>query len=1116
MSISKKNTYEEFRKDSTGLETGPTKVQNKKNGNSKQATNESAALLEVYRQENEDLKKKLKGSHIARNNLYFLPMPMFSIDRDFTITYMNRKAAESIKAEPKDCVGKKCYSLFRTAHCNTPECRGKWAMERDGIFSGETVSGQICLGYTASPIKDSNGMITGVMEMMEDITSQKKVVLEITRLSSEAKKGNLSARIDIDIADEEFKPMVKAFNETLDAVINPLNVAADYFDKISAGTIPAKITDTYYGDFNKIKDNLNRCIDGLGGLAESNHVLQRMALNDTTKKVEGNYHGIYAEVAQASNEVRERLLRIQETTENIARGDFRNLEEYHRVGKRCENDHIVPAFTQLMENIQHMTKDAEILSKAALEGKLETRADASKHQGEYRKVVEGVNQTLDSVIGPLNVAAHYVDRISKGDIPERITDKYNGDFNEIKDNLNKCIDALNGLTEEMTRMSAEHNKGDIDVMINTERFQGSYKNMAAGINEMVSGHIAVKKKAMACVQELGRGNFDAQLERFPGKKVFINETIEQLRANLKGLIEDMNKMSDEHNKGDIDVYIDGNKYHGEFKSMAMGVNEMVSGHIAVKKKAMACVAEFGRGNFEAPLERFPGKKAFINETIEQVRVNLKALIADADMLSKAAVEGKLETRADASKHHGDFRKIVQGVNDTLDAVIGPLNVAADYVDRISKGDIPERITDKYNGDFNEIKINLNKCIDAVNLLVADANMLSQAAVEGKLATRADASKHQGDYAKIVSGVNATLDSVVSPINEAMRISEAYSKGDLTARVQIKTSGDFSKFAQYLDNTGTGLTKTVMDISEQVTDLTKSAEEATASAEEVISASKTVAVGASNIGTSTEKGAEGIKQVLKAMEDLAAAVAEVSSNAEVTSNLALKADEQSKKGAELAGRAGGSMVQVTKASQEVAGIITDIKSQMEQIGKIVQLIQNIANQTNLLALNAAIEAARAGDAGRGFAVVATEVKALAQNSQASAENISEMIGALQKKSENAVVAMETATKEVTKGTEQVDDALKAFKEIVTAVGDITNNIQQVAAATEEQSASVEEITASVTEVHSLIESVSREAQASAAATQQVNASMEEIGSIIETVNKISQGVASEMNKFKVAG
>ena len=240
---------------------------------------------------------------------------------------------------------------------------------------------------------------------------------------------------------------------------------------------------------------------------------------------------------------------------------------------------------------------------------------------------------------------------------------------------------------------------------------------------MVFGHIAVKKKAMACIAEFGKGNFEAPLEKFPGKKAFINENIERLRANVKKFIADMTHMSEAHNAGDIDVMIPPEKFEGAYRTMAKGVNDMVFGHIAVKKKAMACIAEFGKGNFEAPLEKFPGKKAFINDTIEQVRTHLKALITDANLLVQAAVDGKLSTRADASKHGGDFRKIVEGINATLDAVIGPLNVSADYVDKISKGNIPPKITDNYNGDFNTIKNNLNQCIDAINALVADANLL---------------------------------------------------------------------------------------------------------------------------------------------------------------------------------------------------------------------------------------------------------------------------------------------------------------------------------------------------------------------------------------------------------
>jgi methyl-accepting chemotaxis protein len=137
------------------------------------------------------------------------------------------------------------------------------------------------------------------------------------------------------------------------------------------------------------------------------------------------------------------------------------------------------------------------LVRAACDGRLAERGRTEEFRGTYRALIEGVNQMLDAVTGPLNVTAEYVDRISKGDLPPKITEAYQGDFNEIKNSLNTCIDSLSGLIAEMNRMSDEHNKGDIDVVIPVERFQGAYRVMAQGVNEMVGGHIAVKKKAMA-------------------------------------------------------------------------------------------------------------------------------------------------------------------------------------------------------------------------------------------------------------------------------------------------------------------------------------------------------------------------------------------------------------------------------------------------------------------------------------------------------------------------------------------------------------------------------------------------------------------------------------------
>lgn len=594
----------------------------------------------------------------------------------------------------------------------------------------------------------------------------------------------------------------------------------------------------------------------------------------------------------------------------------------------------------------------------------------------------------------------------------------------------------------------------------------------------------------------------------------------------------------------------------------------------------------------------------VNGSLKKAADALALMIDDALMLSTAAVEGKLDTRADASRHQGEFRKIVVGVNDTLDAVVNPLNVAAEYVDRISKGEIPAKITDSYIGDFNEIKNNLNQCIDGLqglvqanrslqrmavndhtvrmegqylgifaevaeavnsvqdrvnhvaesihkisegdlseleeyqkigrrsdedrivpglirilnnlNALVSDANLLSKAAVEGKLQTRADASKHYGDYKKIVEGVNSTLDSVVTPVHEALRVSKEYAGYRFTARFDpgLNVSGDWIEFRDALNNIGIQVSAAMSLINQHLMDLSSNAEEATASIEEVSAGAQQIAHNAGSVSSNAEQGSEGIGQVIRAMEDLTVTVSEVSQRAERVSSIASQANEFSKLGITLAEKSEDSMKEITSSSSEVNRIVGDINQEMDEIGKIVRFISDIASQTNLLALNAAIEAARAGEAGRGFAVVAAEVKSLAQDSRQSAENITDMIASLQNKAKDATVAMAHAGETVDEGSRSLAETLEAFNRIAASIEDISRNTMDVASSSEEQAASVEEITASITEVSDLVQNTAKEAGDAAAATQEASASIEQISKVVTNVSGIVEKVSSEISRFTV--
>ena len=356
-------------------------------------------------------------------------------------------------------------------------------------------------------------------------------------------------------------------------------------------------------------------------------------------------------------------------------------------------------------------------------------------------------------------------------------------------------------------------------------------------------------------------------------------------------------------------------------------------------------------------------------------------------------------------------------------------------------------------------------------------------------------------------------SILEPI---LVTSNELAKGDFTARIsdQVKLEGEYIKFRTALANIGGQVSAAIKIVNEQVRELAGNAEEANASAEEITSGAATLAKSSGIVSGNAERSSSGMSQIMRAIDDLSKSVQEVATKTESISKLTGVANTLSKNGAELAQKAEHGMGSITKSAGDVEVIINEVKQQMEEIGKIVGLISDIADQTNMLALNAAIEAARAGDAGLGFAVVANEVKTLAQESQASAENIAGIIGRLQKSTERAAGAMGQATSEVKAGGAAVSESLIVFNKIVRSVEEISGHMGEVAAASEEQAASVEEISASVSEVNSLVQGTAKEAMDSAAATEEASAAIDQVSKVINNVNVIIERLSREMSRFKV--
>jgi methyl-accepting chemotaxis protein len=450
------------------------------------------------------------------------------------------------------------------------------------------------------------------------------------------------------------------------------------------------------------------------------------------------------------------------------------------------------------------------------------------------------------------------------------------------------------------------------------------------------------------------------------------------------------------------------------------------------------------------------------------KVALAAMQADAAMLVTAAVEGKLSARADLSKHKGDYRKVIEGVNEMLDAILLPIGEGNRVLAQISAGNIDEQIAQTYKGDHEKMKQAVNSIAVVLQDLKKEMASLTESANGGRLTQRGKAEHFRGAYAEIVVGVNEILDAVITPLNVAAHYIDQISKGDLPSQITTAYQGDFNT------------------IKDNLNSLIVAMEEITGAAEEIANGNLTVVLEARSPQDKLMQAlAAMVSGITRVVLDIGTIAGEVASASQAISTTSIEVSNGASSQAASAEQASSSMEQMVSNikqnadsaqqtdkianksatdAQESGKSVVEAVAAMKEIASRVSIIEEIARQTNLLALNAAIEAARAGEHGKGFAVVAAEVRKLAERSQKAAGEINQLSGTTVKVSERAGEMLSKLVPDIQRTAELVQEIAAASKEqdvgaeqINKALMQLEKVIQQNASASEEMASTTEELT-----------------------------------------------------------
>ncbi len=325
-------------------------------------------------------------------------------------------------------------------------------------------------------------------------------------------------------------------------------------------------------------------------------------------------------------------------------------------------------------------------------------------------------------------------------------------------------------------------------------------------------------------------------------------------------------------------------------------------------------------------------KLIANEKMDMLRENLLSLIVETEMLTRGAAEGQLDVRGDVDKLKGDYKKILQGINNTLDNIVVPLNESLEVLAKEAENDLTKHVTGSYHGELDKLK----------------------------------------------NAINASTDIRINVVLKLKQVTQNL----MESSAQLSQASDQASQA----------TQQIAMSSQQVA---KGASDQASALQDTLKAISQLSNAIDQIAKGAQEQAQMIEKNVQMVNNVSTAITAVSANAQNASAGARVAAESAQKGAAMSRQTVKGMEAIKKTMDAASTKMNGLGERSKEIGKIVAAIDDIADQTNLLALNAAIEAARAGDQGRGFAVVADEVRKLAERSSTATKEIAELIGGIQK-------------------------------------------------------------------------------------------------------------------------
>ena len=349
---------------------------------------------------------------------------------------------------------------------------------------------------------------------MDDVTHagmdpQRAAMDEISRLIRSVKQGRLTERANASVATGDFKEVLSNINELLDVILLPIGEGNRILDQVAHGKVNELITETYQGDHERMKQNVNgialvlqRFQAELAKLIDYSHKGQLEKRGDAA-----GFEGCYADIIKGINQMLDAIL-LPIGEGNRILGQVRAGKVDELIAQTYEGDH--EKMKQSVNNIALMLQrfQAELakLIDYSKQGQLEKRGEANGFQGVFGEVIKGINQMLDAILLPIGEGNRILGQVAAGKVDELIAKTYEGDHEKMKQNVNNIALMLQRFQAELSRLIDYSKQGQLEKRGDTQGFQGIFGEVISGINQMLDAILLPIGEGNRILRQISGGN----------------------------------------------------------------------------------------------------------------------------------------------------------------------------------------------------------------------------------------------------------------------------------------------------------------------------------------------------------------------------------------------------------------------------------------------------------------------------------------------------------------------------------------------------------------------------------------------------------------------------------